>query len=161
IAKEPVVSINDSPQSLAQLPDGGACPGPEMAPPPPPFGPGPGSIFNLGMAGPPGPPGPPFPMGMQGPPIAAAPPDVELTDEQIEKLSLLKGDFMDKFAPVQIKLHSLERDFRIALSQPEIDTSKVSTIRTQIKQQKEIADSLFTESQISAALVFTPEQRRK
>lgn len=79
--------------------------GPGMPPPPP----------GVGFGGPGGhPPGPP-PIAMMLPLDA-----VDLTDSQVEKLAAIKESTMDKVEPLMVQMHSLERQFRNGLMQPEL-----------------------------------------
>lgn len=119
--------------------------GPGMPPPPP------GGGFG-GLGGPP--PGPP-PIAMMLPLDA-----VDLTDAQVDKLAAIKESTMDKVEPLMVQMHSLERQFRNGLMQPELDIADLNKVQSQISAQREKIDAIFTGSTIASAQVLTAEQRQ-
>ncbi|MBP6592410.1 MAG: periplasmic heavy metal sensor [Candidatus Obscuribacter sp.] len=119
--------------------------GPGMPPPPP----------GVGFGGPGGhPPGPP-PIAMMLPLDA-----VDLTDSQVEKLAAIKESTMDKVEPLMVQMHSLERQFRNGLMQPELNIADLNKVQSQMSAQREKIDAIFTGSTIASAQVLTAEQRQ-
>jgi len=122
-----------------------------------PGGHGPGGhnvMFNHFMAAP-----PPPPLGMG--PMMLPLHELDLSDEQVEKLAAIKASAADKAGPVMIKLHSLERDYRNALVQPEINSEQVNKIQGQIASQKQALDGIFGDSILASAQVLSVEQRKQ
>jgi Spy/CpxP family protein refolding chaperone len=127
-------------------------------------GTGPVVLSGGGPGMPPGmPPGPPpgMPPGPPGGGMMLPLMDVDLSDDQVEKLVQLKDSLMDKVGPKMAKIHALERDLRNALCQPQINASDVAHISSQISAEKQTLDGLFTENAISTAQILTAEQRQK
>ncbi len=116
-----------------------------------------------GMGPPPGPPGGPpgMPGGPPGMGLMLPLHEVDLTDDQVDKLVHLKNSLMDKVGPKMGKIHSLERELRNALCQSTVNAADVAAISSQISAEKQTLDGLFTENAISQAQVLTPEQRQK
>ncbi|MDR3614428.1 MAG: hypothetical protein P4L53_12770 [Candidatus Obscuribacterales bacterium] len=110
---------------------------------PPPFG------F---MSVPPGPP--PLPMAL---PLAG----VDLSDEQLEKLSQLNTAFMEQTGPSIFKLHSLEVQFRLALSGSNLNIDDLNALRSKIASQRVQVDTASGDYAIAQAQTLTPEQRHQ
>ncbi|MBS1989743.1 MAG: periplasmic heavy metal sensor [Cyanobacteria bacterium SZAS LIN-3] len=140
-----------------------------------PGGPGPGGPCGPGPGGPGGmpgmmPPPPPFAMmhgfgpgpGGMGPgPMMLPLHDLDLSDEQVEKLAAIKSSTADKAGPIMLKLHSAEREYRLALVQPEINRDQVSKLQAQLATQKQALDAVFGEAALDSAQVLTVEQRKQ
>lgn len=118
--------------------------GPGMPPPPP----------GGGFGGPGGhPPGPP-PSAMMLPLDS-----VDLTDSQVDKLAALRESTMDKVEPLMVQIHSLERQFRNGLMQPELNIADLNKVQSQLSAQRDKIDAIFSGSSIASAQVLTAEQR--
>jgi Spy/CpxP family protein refolding chaperone len=124
---------------FAHHPGGHGC----MPPGPPPFG------F---MDGPPGPPPPPMTLPLAG---------VDLRDEQLEKLAQLNAAFMEQIGPAIFKLHSLEVQFRLALTAPNLNMDDLNGLRSKMASQRVQVDTASGDYAIAQAQVLTPEQRHQ
>ncbi|MBS2008952.1 MAG: periplasmic heavy metal sensor [Cyanobacteria bacterium SZAS TMP-1] len=137
---------------ISQLPGGpgpgGPCgPGPGGMPPPPPFA----MLHGFG----------PGPGGMGPGPMMLPLHDLDLSDDQVEKLAAIKSSTADKAGPIMLKLHSVEREYRLALVQPEINRDQVSKLQAQLSMQKQALDAVFGEAALDSAQVLTVEQRKQ
>lgn len=133
-------------QGMPPPPHGAGGHGGPGMPPPPPGG---------GFGGPGGhPPGPP-PIAMMLPLDA-----VDLTDSQVDKLAALKESTMDKVEPLMVQMHSLERQLRNGLMQPELNIAELNKVQSQMSAQREKIDAIFTANTIASAQVLTAEQRQ-
>jgi Spy/CpxP family protein refolding chaperone len=154
---------DSQPEILAQLP-------------PPPFGGGPDCPEFMPFPGfdesndfPPGPPDAHFlsggPMHMRAfhslPPMPPLPPDVELTDDQVEKLSKLKRETGKKTAAIMAEISSLEHNRCVALDQETLDPGEIYKQSAQINAQKQLLDGILTDTRIQMAQILTAEQRHK
>lgn len=133
-------------QGMPPPPHGaGGLGGPGMLPPPP----------GGGFGGPGGlPPGPPplammLPLGL-----------VDLTDAQVDKLAEIKESTMDKVEPLMVEMHSLERQLRNGLMQPDLNVAELNKVQSQISAQRAKIDGIFSSSAIASAQVLTAEQRQ-
>jgi Spy/CpxP family protein refolding chaperone len=157
LALEPVESddqtVIDDVVGLIAMGPAGDCGGPGM--PPPPFGGGPGGHGGPPPFGPPGGPG-------HGPMMIGLPlHDVDLTDDQVEKLAAIRSGAREKADPIMLKMHSLEHEFINALAQSSVNSDDVTRIRTQLSAQKQSLDAIFTDSAVASAQLLTPEQRKQ
>ena len=114
------------------------------------------------------PPGPPPEMLFGGPHGGPPPPPmalplmgVDLTDEQIDKLSELHTSFMERSEPTMLKLHSLEKQFRLALTSSSLNVEEVNGLRSKIAAEKVTFDAAIGGFAVAQAQVLTPEQRHK
>jgi len=135
-----------------------------MMPPRLGFGPG----FNAG----PGPGGPP-PFGGPGPHMGMFPPpppggplmfaigELDLSDDQLEKIDSIKNNTHEKVDPIMLKLHVIERDFHTALTQPAINIDAVSKLQAEMSAQKQLMESIFSDNIVAIAQILTPEQRKQ
>ena len=117
--------------------------GPGMFPPPPGMG-GPGML--------------PTPPGIGGPMMLPLG-ELDLSDDQVERLAGLKATTSDKAGLVIVQLHSLEHEFRAALVQSELNTDRLTKLQGQLSAQKQKLDTIFSDSLIASAQVLTPSQR--
>jgi Spy/CpxP family protein refolding chaperone len=101
-------------------------------------------------------PPPPPGMGLMVLPLG----ELDLSDDQTEKLAALKADAMDKAGPAMLKVHALERQFRSALVQPEISRDQLARVQGQLAAQKQALDAIFSDNLVASAQVLTPEQRQ-
>lgn len=85
---------------------------------------------------------------------------VDLTDDQIDKLSAQERAHIDKVEPVLLKLHSLEREFHSLLNRSD-DAVELKKLANQIAAQKQTLALLECDDMIATAQILTPEQRRK
>jgi hypothetical protein len=146
--------------------------------PPPPFGVEAGGsdvgpphglairAFALNHEGPLGPFPPPLPppgdmVFMAAPFLIPIPPEVEISDDQVERLSQLKSDVSKNTGQITSKIATLEHDRSQALLQDKLDVSEISKQNSEISAQKQLLDGIFSEARLQAAQVLTPEQRRK
>jgi len=111
-------------------------------------------VFGIGL----GPPGPGMPPGMM--PGCGPLSGVDLTDDQIDKLSAQQRAHIDKVEPVMLKLHSLEREFHNLLNRSD-DALALKKLANQIAAQKQALALLECDDMIATAQILTPEQRRK
>jgi len=79
----------------------------------------------------------------------------------VEKLAAIKASAADKAGPVMIKLHSLERDYRNALVQSEINSDQVNKIQGQLASQKQALAGILGDSVLASAQVLSVEQRKQ
>jgi len=89
------------------------------------------------------------------------PPDVELSDNQIEQLAQIKREGGDKAAPIEAKLLSLEHARSLALDEENLNQSQISKQSAEINEQKQLLDGILTHARIQMAQVLTAEQRHK
>lgn len=144
--------------------------------PPPPFDLGPdcdGPVlfraFGEGHALPPGPPPGAFlsggPMAISirhgAPLMMPLPPDVELTDTQIEQLAQIKRDTEAKASPIEAKISTLERSRSLALNEENLNPGEISKQSAEINEQKQLLDGILTHARIQMAQALTTEQRHK
>jgi Spy/CpxP family protein refolding chaperone len=144
--------------------------------PPPPFDGGPDCpdfMMFRGLEGGHGfPPGPPPGAFLSGGPMAISirhsaplmmplPPDVELTDTQIEQLAQLKRETEAKATPIQAKISSLEHSRSIALNEENINQGEISKQSGEINEQRQLLDGILTHARIQMAQALTAEQRHK
>jgi hypothetical protein len=121
-----------------------------MPPGPQPFG-----LMEDPSGGPPGLPGMP-------PPLMALPlAGVDLSDEQIEKLAQLNTSFIDQNGPAIFKLHSLEEQFRLALSASNLNMDDLNGLRSKIAAQRVQVDTATGDFAIAQAQALTSEQRHQ
>lgn len=98
--------------------------------------------------------------GMRGCPVLEAfDGDNALTDEQYERLHVLKNAMLDKFGPKMAELSSLSRQLRDALGTANIDSKKVNDLRNRISAAKTDLSNIKLDHMIAVADVFTPTQR--
>lgn len=86
---------------------------------------------------------------------------VELTDDQVEKMTAANRNFMTQVIPAKDRLILLAPEFKDLFSAPDLDDSK---IRDAFKKVKVEIDSLYAqavEQAITVAHIFTPDQRHK
>jgi Spy/CpxP family protein refolding chaperone len=86
--------------------------------------------------------------------------DLDLSESQQEKLAELEADTRDKAGVMMVKMHSLERQYRAALMQPEISREQVAKYQSQLSQQKQALDAVFSNSMSVSAQLLTPAQRK-
>jgi hypothetical protein len=86
--------------------------------------------------------------------------ELDLSDDQVEKLAGLKATAMDKAGLVIIQMHSLEREFRTALVQSELNTDQLTKLQGQLSVQKQTLDAIFCNCLIASSQVLTSDQRR-
>ncbi len=87
--------------------------------------------------------------------------DLDLTEEQLEKIAELKVQGMSHFAQVKSSMGSLMSQMMRELSQDQIDKAKVRAVAKQIQECKSKAGDEFLERVITFAEVLTPEQRKR
>jgi len=87
--------------------------------------------------------------------------ELDLSDDQVEKLAAIKASTSDKVGPLMLKLHALERDYRNALLQPEISLDQANKIQAQLLAQKGAMDAAFSDGMLASAQVLSPEQRKQ
>jgi len=143
---------------------------------PPPFDLGPDCPEFMGFTGPDEihafPPGPPNAAFLSAGPIALRirhhaplmmplPPDVELSDTQVEQLAQVKRDTESKTSPIEAKLSSLEHARSLALDEENLNQSDILKQSAEINEQKQLLDGILTHARIQMAQVLTAEQRHK
>jgi Spy/CpxP family protein refolding chaperone len=89
------------------------------------------------------------------------PPDLELTDDQVDKLSQLKRGIRNKTSPIVAKISSLEHSRSLALDEENLNPSEISKQSAEINAQKQLLDGILTDARIQMAQVLTAEQRHK
>ncbi len=87
--------------------------------------------------------------------------DLDLSDEQLEKIAELKVQGMGHFSQLKSSMGTLMSQMMRELSQDQIDKVKVREIGKQIQECKSKAGDEFMERIITFAEVLTPEQRKK
>jgi Spy/CpxP family protein refolding chaperone len=86
---------------------------------------------------------------------------VELNDDQVERLTAARGQLMAQVIPAKDRLLLLVPDMKDVLSAQSLDDDKIRAVFAKIKVE---IDSLYAQAvdhMITAAHVFTPEQRHK
>lgn len=86
---------------------------------------------------------------------------IELSDEQLEQIAEMKRSFLDKCSPIELKIHSLERETTRALLEANVNAEHIGQIRKQVSAEKQALDDSTTDQLIRVAKILTPEQRRK
>ncbi len=86
---------------------------------------------------------------------------LELSDEQVEKISELKEDAFAKFAHGKIDGMQLHQQLFKELSKESIDREKVLTIGKKLKEHKVEMTDLLVTNMLSFSELLTPEQRKK
>lgn len=86
---------------------------------------------------------------------------LELSDDQVEKISELKEDSFAKFAHGKIDGLQLHQQLFKELSREKIDRQKVLSIAEQLKKHKAQMTDLLVLNMLSFAEVLTAEQRKK
>ena len=86
---------------------------------------------------------------------------LELSDEQVEKISDLKEDSFAKFAHGRIDGMQLHQQLFKELSKEKIDREKVLSIGKRMKDHKSEMTDLLVENMLGFAEILTAEQRKK
>jgi Spy/CpxP family protein refolding chaperone len=81
------------------------------------------------------------------------------SDSQLEKMSSLKNQFLDKTASGRTEIETLHRQLREVLSQPTIDRAKAEGIQNKINSIKADMSNARLNLRIDEIAVLTPEQR--
>lgn len=84
---------------------------------------------------------------------------IQFTDSQLEKMSALKNQFMDKSGARFAELGSLHRQLKDVLSQPTIDRSKAESLQAKINTIKSDLSMDKLNLRIEEIGILTPEQR--
>lgn len=105
-------------------------------------------------------PPPPPPLNMELS-ILIANPDLNLTDEQISRLALIKKSTDSKVEQSVVQLHNLEKDFQYSLFSNEKNEKNPSSMRSEILQQKAMVDNLIFDSAQEMVNVLTAEQKKQ
>jgi Spy/CpxP family protein refolding chaperone len=87
--------------------------------------------------------------------------ELNLTDEQLERVAELKLAALGDCAQLKAKVGDLLKTFAKELTQEPIDKTKVNNIAQQIKAEKSKLGDAMIERILAFAEVLTPEQRRK
>lgn len=87
--------------------------------------------------------------------------DLDLNDEQLEKIAELKVQGLGHFAQLKSSLGTLMSQMMRELSQDQIDRVKVREIGKQMQECKLRAGDEFMERIITFAEILTPEQRKR
>ena len=85
--------------------------------------------------------------------------DNAITDEQYERMHVLKNAMLDKMGPKMAEMSSLSRQLRDALGSATIDSKKVNDLRNRISAAKTDLSNIKLDHMIAMADVFTPAQR--
>ncbi|MBX9571350.1 MAG: Spy/CpxP family protein refolding chaperone [Candidatus Obscuribacterales bacterium] len=86
---------------------------------------------------------------------------LELSDEQVEKISELKEESFAKFAHGKIDGMQLHQQLFKELSKEKIDREKVLSLGKQLKDHKAQMTDLLVHNMLAFAEVLTSEQRKK
>ncbi len=87
--------------------------------------------------------------------------DLDLTDDQLEKLAELKLEGLEKFTQFKSSMIQLVQQVGKELTKDQVDQAKVKEIAQQIKVRKsELGDSILDRI-LSFTQVLTVDQRRK
>lgn len=98
--------------------------------------------------------------GMRGCPLGRVlDGDNAITDEQYERMHVLKNAMLDKMGPKMAELSSLSRQLRDALGSASIDSKKVGDLRNRISAAKTDLSNIKLDHMIAMADVFTSAQR--
>ncbi len=110
----------------------------------------------------------PIPMPMLMPPphpplfmelsMLIANPELNLTDDQISRLALIKKSTEGKIEQVIVQLHNLQKDYQYGLL---ANDKNSSSIRADILQQKAMVDSLMLDAAQEMVSVLTTEQKKQ
>jgi Spy/CpxP family protein refolding chaperone len=87
--------------------------------------------------------------------------ELNLSDEQIERLAELKVEQRSQMAQFRGTAGSLMQQLGKELSKPEIDRGKVAQIREAIKDQRSRSEDAFMDAMVATADLLTAEQRKK
>jgi Spy/CpxP family protein refolding chaperone len=86
---------------------------------------------------------------------------LDFSDSQLEKMSSLKNQYLDKTASQLSQLGVLERQLRDVLSQPSIDRAKAESVQSKINSLKADLSTARLNLKIDEIGILTPEQREK
>lgn len=87
--------------------------------------------------------------------------DMNLSDEQLEKIAKIKNDFADAIGPKRLQASSLNRQLRTLMSQEKVDRSAILDIQKKINDLNgDLATSKLS-MKLDTLNVLTPEQRQK
>lgn len=86
--------------------------------------------------------------------------DLNLNDEQLEKIAELKMSGMTQHLQMKLSMGALMKDMVKELGKEQIDKAKIKEIGKQIQTLKMQAGDEFLERVISFAEVLTPQQRK-
>jgi Spy/CpxP family protein refolding chaperone len=87
--------------------------------------------------------------------------DLDLTDEQLERLAELKLEGMSQWAQLKVSLGGLMKQLVRELCGEQINKTKIKELAKQIQEKKAQAGDEFLDRIIIFAEVLTPEQRKK
>lgn len=87
--------------------------------------------------------------------------DLDLTDEQLEKLAELKMDGINRFAQLRSTMSSLIHQMGKELAKDQIDKAKVKEIAQQIKTHRSEFGDRMLDRLLEFSEVLTAEQRKK
>lgn len=87
--------------------------------------------------------------------------EIELSDEQLEKVAELKEESFGKFAHARIDGMQLHQKLFKELGKENIDKEKVKALAKEIKEQKSAVTDLMVDNMLAFAEILTPDQRKK
>jgi Spy/CpxP family protein refolding chaperone len=87
--------------------------------------------------------------------------DLDLTDEQLEKVAELKMEGLSKFAQFKSTVVGLVQQIGKELTKDQVDKAKVKEIAQQIKAHKSELGDTILDRVLTFTEVLTVEQRRK
>lgn len=87
--------------------------------------------------------------------------DLDLTDDQLERLAELKIEGLGHWSQLKVALGQLMRQIVRELSNEQIDKAKIKDLGKQMQNAKNQAGDQFLDRVIAFAEVLTPEQRKK
>jgi Spy/CpxP family protein refolding chaperone len=87
--------------------------------------------------------------------------DLDLSEEQLERIAEIKMDGMSHFAQVGSSMGSLMRQVARELAKEQINKEKVKEIHQQILAERQKHGESMIDHVIAFAEVLTPEQRKK
>ncbi len=85
--------------------------------------------------------------------------DLAITDDQYERMHVLRNAMLDKVGPKMAELSSLSRQLRDTLGSANIDSKKVGDLRNRISANKTDLSNIKLDHMIAMADVFTSAQR--
>lgn len=85
---------------------------------------------------------------------------IDLSDEQVERLSELKHSSFARIGHARIDIMNLRHELMKELSASEINESRVLQIKGEIKECKSQLTDLMVDSMLALAKLLTPEQRK-
>lgn len=83
------------------------------------------------------------------------------SDDQLEKLSVIKSKFMDEAGPKATELRSLSRQLRTCLAQETVDVKQARELQEKINQKKADLANLKLQMRLDTMGILTAEQKKE